>query len=95
MMLGSEESVTASGHMDRERRTQERDEEPVKASGFCNTSIHFPISNINVQNIIFRSCPISIKSFKAKGKSLSLDSPAEGNLDPPCIDYSVTSFNGE
>lgn len=50
-----------------------------------------------MQNIIliFRSCPISIKSFKAKGKSLSLDSPAEGNLDPPCIDYSVTSFNGE
>lgn len=62
-------------------RYTEEDKDSVKVSGFCTTSIHFPISNIKVQNIIliFPFYPISLKGFKAKfAKSLSLDIPKGG-----------------
>lgn len=63
------------------RQVQGGGQGSVKVSGFCTTSIHFPISNIKVQNIImiFPFYPISLKGFKAKfAQSLSLDIPMGG-----------------
>lgn len=81
----------------REERHREEDKDSVKVSGFCTTSIHFSISNIKVENIIllFPFCPVSIKGFKVKAKSLSSDILVEKNLNPQFHEYSLNFSNGE